>query len=176
LNILKHTILFSSNLKLEIKPVLYITFIYLILSSPTQAQQNLVPNGSFEEYWECPTANDLNDGQFEKVKYWWKPTMGTSDYFNRCNNGIVGVPNNFWGHQEPYSGNGYVGLVPISINSLGNIDSYEYIQTQLTKSLKPCYQCYFYMYVCMANYSTHSLGRLGAVFSFDTTFNDYNDW
>jgi OOP family OmpA-OmpF porin len=173
LNKNKYDKLFGLGKLPGIKPVLTF-FILFLFSFKSEAQENLVPNGSFEEYYSCPESNDLNNGQFELCKYWWKPTLGTPDYFNRCNNGVVGVPNNFWGYQEPYDGDGYVGMVPISINATGSIESYEYIQTQLTTTLKPCYQYYFSMYVCMANYSTHSLGRLGAVFSNDTTFNNFN--
>lgn len=87
----------------------------LLLSGFLRSQENLVPNGSFEEFWQCPVGNDLNDGQFERCKYWWKPTTsGTADYFNECHTGgIVGVPNNFWGYQEAFHGKGYVGILPL---------------------------------------------------------------
>ncbi len=128
--------------------------------------QNLVPNGSFEEYYSCPTANDLNDGQFELCKYWWKPTMGTSDYFNRCNNGSVGVPNNFWGYQEPYDGDGYVGLGLIGwYLSSGNYLGNEYAQAKLIRPLKPCVEYHFEMKVNLANYSRYAFGRIGALFT-----------
>lgn len=133
---------------------------------PIKAQQNLVPNGSFEEYWQCPQGNDLNDGQFERCNYWWKPTMGTSDYFNRCNSGVVSVPTNFWGYQEPYDGDGYVGMSLISwmINSeiyVGN----EYIQTKLYSPLKPCVEYHFEMQINFANYSRFAFSRIGALFT-----------
>lgn len=125
-----------------------------------------MPNGSFEEYWQCPVGNDLNNGQFERCKYWWKPTMGTSDYFNRCNNGVVGVPNNFWGYQEPFDGDGYIGMSIISwyINSENYIGN-EYIQTKLTSPLKPCVEYHFSMQVNFANYSRYAFSRIGALFT-----------
>jgi len=134
-----------------------------------------VPNPSFEEYWECPTGNDLNDGQLEKCKYWWKPTYGTSDYFNRCHtNGIVDVPYNFWGHQEPFHGDGYVGLVPICWLESGASCGHEYIQTKLNQALKPCTKYKFQMYVSLAEESTHSIGKLGAAFT-QSSIQMYND-
>jgi len=155
--------LFSPDLTSGNKPVLYIIFLFLFFT--TVAQENLVMNPSFEEYWSCPTSNDLNDGQFEKCKHWWKPTMGTSDYFNRCNNGVVSVPNNFWGYQEPYDGDGYIGFVPIEfdINSI-HVGS-EYVRTKLKSPLKQCYEYRFTMYVSLSNLSTHGIGKLGVLFS-----------
>lgn len=151
--------------------------ILILFSHPLKSQgQNLVYNGSFEEYYSCPVSNDLNNGQLELIKGWWKPTMGTSDYFNRCNNGVVGIPDNFWGHQEAFHGDGYVGLVPIELYPTGAIVGYEYIQTKLKIPLKPCYEYHFSMFVSMADYSTHSIGKLGALFSIDTNFNNYVDW
>lgn len=138
-------------------------------------QQNLVSNGSFEEYYSCPIANDLHDGELEKCKYWWKPTKGTSDYFNRCNNGVVSVPNNFWGYQEPYQGDGYVGLVPVCWFSDGSLCSFEYIQTKLKQPLKPCTIYRFRMRVCLAEDVTHSIGKLGAVVTNDSFYFDNED-
>lgn len=166
LNSYKFFKLFSLSQKLGIKPVLFI-FCVLFTSIVLKAQQNLVPNGSFEEYYSCPAANDLNDGQFERCKYWWKPTMGTSDYFNRCNNGIVGVPNNLYGHQEPYHGDGYVGIGAVTWNILGQYEDFEYIQSKLMKPLNPCYEYKFSMYLCMSEYSSYAIKRIGALFTKD---------
>jgi gliding motility-associated-like protein len=166
LNSLKHIELFSPNFKLGVKPVLYILLFIVPIFS--MGQQNLVPNPSFEEYYSCPSSNDLNDGQLELCKGWWKPTMGTSDYFNACNtNGLVDIPNNFWGYQPAYDGNGYVGLVPITwIISTGEYDEgKEYIQAQLLKPLTPCVEYHFEMQVNFANYSRYGFSRLGALFT-----------
>ena len=152
-----------------IKSVLYIILLFSTAFS-LKAQENLVPNGSFEEYWECPTANDLNDGQLEKCKYWWKPTFGTSDYFNRCHTfGTVDVPDNFWGHQEPYHGDAYVGLVPYGwfINS-GEVTAYEYVQTKLKTPLSACVEYRFSMYVSLAEKAHYGFGKIGALFTMDS--------
>lgn len=135
--------------------------------------QNLIPNGNFEEYWQCPQGNDLNDGQLERCKYWWKPTMGTSDYFNRCNTGVVSVPNNLWGYQEPYQGDGYVGLGAVSWNlATGDPNSYqfEYIQTKLIYPLVKCKSYRFTMYVSLANLSKYCFTKIGAVCTADAIF------
>ncbi len=175
LNILKYLRLFGSNFKLEIRPVLSIIFIFFIAFS-IKAQENLIYNGSFEEYYSCPTGNDLNDGQLEKCKGWWKPTYGTSDYFNACNNSIVGVPSNFWGYQEALQGNAYVGFGACSWDkNTGVINDYsEYIQSELTKSLKSCYEYKFTMYVCLSEYSTYAMKSIGTFFSLNTIGDNFD--
>mgnify|MGYP006169310411 CR=1 FL=1 len=94
-----------------IKPVLH-TIILLFTIVSLKAQQNLVPNPSFEEYWECPTAPDNGDGQLEKCKYWYKPNYATSDYMNNCAsiNSGVSTPSNFIGNQTAFEGNAYISL------------------------------------------------------------------
>ncbi len=93
------------------------------------AQVNLVPNGSFEEYTQCPD----NQGQLERAIGWVNPTSTTPDYFNTCstdNNFLI--PINYYGSQNPHSGNAYVGIalyVSFSINIR------EYIQCQLNSDL-----------------------------------------
>ena len=137
-------------------------FILCFLFNTLIAQQNLVPNGSFEEYSECPETNDINNGQFEKAIGWWSPTMGTPDFFHRCNDtlnipsqGMVGVPNNFWGYQEAFHGDGYVGFLPYEwLDETGEIVGSEYIGTKLKNQLKPCYTYEFSMRMSLANNST----------------------
>lgn len=139
---------------------------------------NLVPNGSFEEYWECPTGNDLNDGQLEKCKHWWKPTFGTSDYFNRCHtNGIVDVPDNLYGNQEPYQGEGYVGIGLIAWNnSTTVVERSEYIQCQLDQQLSPCVEYKFSMKVSLAETSTHAMGKIGVKLTKEAIGESFDDF
>jgi gliding motility-associated-like protein len=150
------------------KPVFY--FFILLIPFLGTTQQNLVPNASFEEYWQCPVGNDLNDGQFERCKYWWKPTMGTSDYYNSCNTGTVGVPNNFWGYQNAFHGSAYAGFGAISWDASGNSIGNEYLRTEIFTPLKACYIYKFTMHVTLAEVSTHGVGRLGAWFSKENNF------
>lgn len=165
LNMKKHTALFSLDFLSGIKPVFFIFLIFFQVFG-LKAQENLVPNGSFEEYYSCPVSNDLNNDQLELAKGWWKPSMGTSDYFNRCNNGVVGVPNNFWGYQEAFQGDGYVGFLPIEWRkSTSEYVGSEYIQTQLLKPLSPCKEYYFEMYINFSNYSRYSFSKIGVTFT-----------
>lgn len=90
----------------SMKKLIYISVI-LLLCKITYSQTNLVPNGSFEDYNQCPT--------FESQSFLlqnWINFGGTPDYFNTCSSATTGVsiPENFGGFQEPFSGNGYITL------------------------------------------------------------------
>jgi hypothetical protein len=69
--------------------------------------QNLVPNGSFEEYTECPT----NFAQFDRA-IGWSRLSGSPDLLNACDDtDTTGVPSNNIGYQFAANGQGYAGLV-----------------------------------------------------------------
>lgn len=87
------------------------------------AQQNLVYNGDFEIYDTCPVnISTPGDLQIEHCLGWTAPTkLGTSDYFNVCNNITfayqAGVPKNFFGYQQSFQGNGYSGFYACIVDS-----------------------------------------------------------
>ncbi len=69
--------------------------------------QNLVPNGSFEEYDICPEFGSYA----QYATGWLNLHTSSADYYNRCQeNLVVGVPFNTAGYQEPSDGDAYVGL------------------------------------------------------------------
>ncbi|HNI45360.1 MAG TPA: hypothetical protein PK230_11735, partial [Chitinophagales bacterium] len=80
----------------------------LLLSCSWLMAQNLVPNYDFEDTLQCPNAF----GQIAIADGWFSPTDGTPDYFNSCvaGNSTLGNPDNYYGSQAPYSGNGYAGF------------------------------------------------------------------
>lgn len=170
-----------------------ILYIFLFLNiNYLFAQQNLIPNPSFEDYWQCPNANELGDGEFTKCKYWWYPTpsfLGSPDYFNRCNNlitnQIVGIPDNFWGHQEAFHGDGYVGLLPIEYSLITTeIVGMEFVSCKLLEQLKPCFEYNFSMRISLGNESSHSIQKMGILltrdslrfFSLDDVYNQKPSW
>jgi len=78
-------------------------FILLFLPICTSAQ-NLVPNGSFEEYEECPNMlSQIN------LVLGWDSILNSADYYNSCSE-LVSVPNNSEAFQYAFNGSGYVGL------------------------------------------------------------------
>jgi hypothetical protein len=77
------------------------------------ASQNLVLNGDFEQYNNCP--QDFDD--IDSATFWTQPTIyGTSDFFDTCSYypSLVNVPNTFEGFQQSHSGGGFAGLELIS--------------------------------------------------------------
>lgn len=72
------------------------------------ASQNLVPNGSFEDYTQCPQYF----GYAHYATGWQNLHTNSADYFHRCQTNLVaGVPFNTCGYQEPAHGDAYVGMV-----------------------------------------------------------------
>ncbi len=112
--------------------------IIIILISISQlkflnAQVNLVPNPSFETITTCNLgAGGINSGE---VPPWDSPSDGSPDPYNTCNIGSISgwVPNNWWGYQNPHSGNGYAGEVFFATSS--GQDVREYLQIQLDSTL-----------------------------------------
>ncbi len=84
-------------------------------------------NSSFENTKRCSEiigAFNLN------VTNWTSPTFGTTDLFNSCAKGQVGIPNNYNGIQQAKDGNNYAGFY------LHSDDNYrEYVQVELSKKL-----------------------------------------
>lgn len=93
--------------------------------------QNLVPNGSFEEYTACPPSF----GYAQYATGWQNLHTNSADYFNRCDTGLVaGVPFNTCGYQEPADGDAYVGL----ISAFPGLPTYrEIVGTELLEPLVP---------------------------------------
>ena len=83
-------------------------------------QQNLVPNGDFETYSQCPD----NIGLVHLAVPWTNTGGGTTpDYFHVCGPPIIappdtfpnaGVPENVFGFQSAHSGEAYAGIYAFS--------------------------------------------------------------
>jgi hypothetical protein len=131
----------------------------LVLAPAAQAV-NLVPNPSFETYFNCPTGY----GQFFECVSWNEPTTGTSDLFNVCSPlsfPSVNVPTNTSGFQAAYDGVGYAGIIPFSSAA----DYREYVQAPLTSPLVNGNTYSVSFRVSLADTSLFAVDRLGAHFS-----------
>ncbi len=156
---------------------LCILFLLLIISATISNAQNLVFNGGFEIFDTCPSnPSTIGDLQIEHCLGWTAPTkLGTSDYFNVCNNlstfQLAGVPQNLLGYQQPFNGSGYCGLFAWVINNASGIDfSYrEYLQTKLIQPLIMGKKYYFTFHVSYNGFN-YSVEKIGALFS----TNDFN--
>ena len=144
--------------------ILFINIILLSFSINANGQ-NLVPNGSFEEYSQCPHSplDPMPDNMIDLATGWSNPTGWSPDYFNSCvpSTTNYGVPTNMWGFQNARTGNAYAGLVSAAIGA----DSREYIQTELTAPLIAGKQYLVTFYVSLAEVSNVASNNIGAYFS-----------
>jgi hypothetical protein len=141
------------------KTKLFLFFIVLTLKANSQ---NLVPNGSFEDYYNC------GDGWYQITNaVGWKE-MQTPDYFHTCvvPTGIINtdVPDNFHGNQLPVHGNAYAGLA-----AYYSYNFRELIQIRLSQNLSNTYYCVNFK-VSLADTSRWAVNKIGAHFSPDTLY------
>lgn len=154
----------------------------LIISFKTYTQtwvdvtNEYIQNPSFEEYSACPQGAS----GFPSVRWidscvgWYMPTIGTSDYFNKCSNSnLVTIPNNIpMGYQYPFDGNAFCGFFAYEL--FGNNELWcEYIQTQLITPLKANTKYLFSMRINRANDYNLSVKNIGAHFS-SASMQDYS--
>ncbi|MGX1929689.1 OmpA family protein [Flagellimonas sp. 2504JD4-2] len=133
------------------------TSLFLALAFNLAKAQNLVQNGGFEDYLDCPVKmSNLNDD----VEFWNAPTLGTTDYFNRCSKTKLGIPLNFKGKQEAYEGQAYAGLYLIAPK-----DYREYIQAQLSATLQKGHRYRLSLVLSLSEKSDGAVMDFGAVFS-----------
>ncbi len=174
LNNLKYINVFSPGFLPGIKLALLFFLLLFYSSSTVNAQQNLVVNGDFEEFSNCPNSPSSPlqiPYEVTKCNNWDSPTYGTSDYFNVCsNNATVQVPVNYVGSQNAHSGNGYLGFASIYQVGMGT-DGYngpmwwEYIEGHLSPALEQGKIYKLSIEVSLAEYSDLMINELGVYFS-----------
>jgi gliding motility-associated-like protein len=148
------------------------------ISAWAMAQTNLVPNPSFEEYYNCPESGINMDTLGKKtVKYWFTPIATTPDYFNPCAKPTSnkGVPLNGVGYQPARTGNAYCGIVSIFSDAP---QWREYIAIQLSQSLKSSsiYKIDYYLSLAFArnNVGIKSTSKFGCLFTKNISYLDTN--
>lgn len=129
-----------------------------------KTQTEYIPNGSFENYLNCPTIVT----QIFNCNGWGTANTATPDYFNICASYSTGVstPFNSLGYQNAYAGNAYAGIF------VYDNDNYrEYLQAKLNHPLVKNheYKCEFY--VSYADISSIAIKTLGAYFSNTPIYN-----
>jgi hypothetical protein len=133
----------------------------MLVFKSVSAQQNLVPNPSFEEYIECPTGS----GQIYFAQV-WSAFRGSPDYFNSCapTSSYYSVPINAFGHQQAASGNAYVGIICFVNSVFGR----EIIANNLIAPLSVGQKYFITFNVSKADDSSvvgYSINKIGAKFS-----------
>lgn len=149
-----------------------ILFLLCLFPIAVWAQDDLIPNGDFEYYSECPEYQN----EFFNLNFalpWFNPSYNTPDYFNICDSLIPsytgsGVPDNWQGSQYPRSGYGYVG---IGIHG-SSINGREYLSVPLSKQLTEGTKYIFTYYTVLSKLSDASSGSIGIYFSGDAIDGD----
>lgn len=156
----------------------HIVFILCFIFSSTEAQ-NLVPNGDFELYQNCP----LEKGAIYYpgssiihelyVKNWISPTPGSPDYFNVCNSKSfeISIPKNYLGNETPHSGNGFAGIVLYTEELPSCFECKEYLQVKLSEPLIKGNIYEASVFISLADNSKYAVSEIGIVFSPDSIFN-----
>jgi len=127
--------------------------------------QNLVNNGSFEDYSDCPT----NFAQINKAKYWFSANDGlggSSEYFNACANPSTwGVPDNGFAFLWARTGDGYAGTACYEYFS----EYREYVEGTLKNAFIQGQQYCVSFYVSNSNKaSSYAIDALGLYFTTDS--------
>ena len=134
----------------------YIFPLFCFLVSLPGLGQNLVNNPSFEAYKNCPKKlGNLKDD----LLHWSIPTIGSTDYFNSCST-AMGTPENFNGSQPSDFGKGYAGLYLYAPD-----DYREYLQAELSETLKKGKNYRISFYVSLAERSDFAIKEFGVLFS-----------
>lgn len=119
----------------------------VLMLTERAAAQNLIPNGSFENYRNCPRLDNL----LAEATPWYNPNRATPDFYNQCfQSGQMPLP--------PRSGQGLARL-------FFDRGWEEYMSVRLTKPLSAdtCY--YFEMYVATETPTKYLTETLGAYLS-----------
>ena len=122
---------------------LLLVLLLFILSLSSQAQQNLVPNPSFEDTVYCPFGTNQMDACAN-----WMNFGNSPDYFNACTGpSFYGLPDNYgFGYQYAHTGNAMAGAIMYYKPNSSVPNNYrEFIGIQLSSPLVVG-QKYFYSF------------------------------
>ncbi len=138
---------------------IFIIFITLTMSNQSgysQEYNNMVPNPSFENYNECP---DSICG-INKVEDWFSVCGSCIESFNECSlNATVSVPQNGWGNQMAFTGQGYSQFgTTVTI-----VTHREYLGCKLISKLNPNILYCFEMHISLAEWSSVACDQIAVL-------------
>lgn len=161
---------------------LYILLTFVIIAKNSIAQLNLVPNPGFEEYRQTSSINPYVCDVDSNVVDWFTPqkdyihsSTGSSDYINNnVGHFYCTVNSNIGGHQMPFEGSAYVGIILRGYKKI--CDSRENIETILVQPLDSGILYEFKLhYVFGENmYDFTGVHQLGALFTDTVNFCKYD--
>lgn len=170
-NLEKHLSLTLSSFRSMQPSVLAATLI--LIAPPVVRAQNLVPNGSLEEYTTCPD----NGNQMNRA-IGWSTYRGTPDYLNLCDTiGIASVPLNFAGNRYAADGDAYAAI--IAWETGGPPNQREYFGAALSVPLIPGMPIFLAFKVIMATGGLQddcrwSVNGVGIRFAMNSYFENNN--
>lgn len=130
------------------------------------AQNNLVPNPSFEDSVYCP----YTPGQINATEAWFS-VRGSIDYYHTCGTNGYGVPNNLVGVQSAKEGRAYIG---IALWALVIENGREYVSVELLEQLEPEKRYLLEMHVSLADSLHYSVKNIGIHLSSHILSSDIN--
>jgi hypothetical protein len=129
-------------------------------------QENLVPNGGFENHSGCPWTS----AQLTFAEYWLNPNQASPDYFNACSTiDHISPPDVIYGVQYPHSGDAFTGVYSFY---RGQPELREYLQIELIENLAPSVRYQVSFYVSPADDARYSISSMGAYLSVDTIYSN----
>jgi hypothetical protein len=160
------SLLLSKYLKRKLK---YILILLLGFGYYNSISQNLIANGSFENY-TAPVNCTGGGGGFDNytafpvnhvVNNWY--SLNSPDYFSQLCNGSNnnGSPTNLFGCNYANEGNNYAGFILFT----ASYETKEYIYQQLSNPLQAGKLYCMSFYVSRADLITHAIHSIGAFFS-----------
>jgi outer membrane protein OmpA-like peptidoglycan-associated protein len=119
--------------------------------------QDLVPNGSFEEYTSCPGSFSEQVIEFQ-VPGWSPGTLAPPDHFHSCSKGAANVPHNWAGVSNAVQGDGFAGIY-VWMDS--DFEYREYLKSQLIEPLLRDTTYIVEFYFKLSSFSAYAVDRIG---------------
>ena len=144
----------------------HIIFFFLSLGLLTKAQ-NLVNNGNFESYSNCPS----NAGQINYAIGWSSySNFAMPDYYNACSSFTnIGVPYAAFGFQQDCcGGTGYAGGFMLDKNAQNN-DDRDYLITKLNDTLRIGHKYLASLYLNRGQSVDYGISTIGMLFTDTST-------
>lgn len=133
--------------------------------------QNHVPNGNFEQYNSCPTA----DGQIIRCAGWssFISTNSSPDFYHTCGATGFQIPFLTTGYQQAASGNGFAATITIATNSTSPVTPSTNYREVITRQIIPlAVNTYYEVSFSVSRANNFGLGSDNmSVFFFDTIGN-----
>ena len=142
----------------------------LVLQFHIAPTQNLVKNGSFEQYYTCTDAQ----GQLNYVQNWFEPYPCSADYFNACGNQTTGVPKNFAGFQQAQENYGYIGVGMYGQGQGSGVREFAEgeLNTPVEQGKKYCVEFYVSLTLSEEVLFQYAINNIGCLFTTDTFIPD----